>query len=286
MRRIVLSIIATVISIVTISAQNDTMYIMKSGNIIGKFNTSEIDSIVFYPPDAVEGTLSDFDGNIYRTVTIGTQTWMAENLKTTHYADGTAIPSISGDANWAEVSVSDRAYCWYDDDSITNASIYGALYTWPAAMKGSAGSDADPSGIQGVCPDGWHLPSDSEWSTLRHYLITHGFNYDGTLTGDKIGKSLAAPTEWRFSSGTGTVGNPDYPAYQNRSGFSALPGGYRDEWGAFFYIGNEGFWWSTTEYSPLNAWFRSLAFYSLDLYRLPPACFYKDLGFSVRCMKN
>jgi len=143
-----------------------------------------------------------------------------------------------------------------------------------------------PSGIQGVCPDGWHVPSDSEWRNMQNYMITHGFNYDGSLTGSKIGKSLAVPEDWRSSTESGSVGNIDYPIYQNRSGFSARPGGYRDQWGDFFFNGQEGFWWSATDYLSISAWFRSLAYYSTDMYRLPPTCFYKELGFSVRCIMD
>jgi uncharacterized protein (TIGR02145 family) len=267
-------------------AQNDTMYIMNSGTVSGKYLTSEIDSIIFYNPAKAGLTVSDFDGNVYPTVTLGTQTWMAQNLRATHYADGTPVPRVSGTPNWDALTVSNQAYCWYDDDSTRNAGIYGALYTWAGAMKGAASSAATPSGIQGVCPSGWHLPSDDEWLILVSYLITNGYNYDGTSTGNKIGKTVASSSNWQASADSGTVGKPDYPAYRNKTGFSAPPGGYRDQWGTCFFLGAESHMWSATEYSDLAGLVHSLFYYSRDFITLPPSCYYKENGFSVRCVKD
>lgn len=267
-------------------AQNDTMYVMRAGVVIGKYKTTEIDSIVFYKPAESGTAVTDYDGNVYATVTIGSQTWMAENLKTTHYADGTPIPYVEGNINWGALTATDQAYCWYNDDSISYASTYGALYTWPAAMKGTGNSEAITSGIQGVCPDGWHVPSDEEWSALESYMILHGYNYDGTTSGNKIGKSLAATSEWFMASAEGAVGNSDYPNYRNQSGFSALPGGFRDSFGACNYIKSEGYWWSATEYSKASSHYRLLAYYANSLLNFGPLCFYKELGFSVRCVAD
>jgi uncharacterized protein (TIGR02145 family) len=112
------------------------------------------------------GTLTDIDGNTYKTLAIGDQNWMAENLRVTHYADGSAIPEVSDEMIWEGMSTLVDAYCWYN-----NLSAYGdttgALYTWAAAMNSAVSSDSVPSGIQGVCPDGWHLPSDAEWLSLE-----------------------------------------------------------------------------------------------------------------------
>ena len=103
--------------------------------------------------------IADIDGNIYNTVLIGTQVWMKENLKTTKYSDGTLIPLVKTNTSWMTIGINDKAYCFYNDDS-PNGNIYGALYTWSAAVNGLIGSASNPSGIQGACPTGWHLPSD------------------------------------------------------------------------------------------------------------------------------
>ena len=114
-----------------------------------------------------------------------------------------------------------------------NYTTYGILYNWPAVLT--------------ACPAGWHLPGDAEWTTLENYLIASGYNYDGKTSGNKIGRSLATITGWTSNSDAGSVGNTDYPAYRNKSGFSALPGGYRDNGGDFGGIGHGGIWWSSTE---------------------------------------
>ncbi len=227
--------------------------------------------------------LTDFDGNVYTCVTIGNQVWMAENLKTTKYANGTPIPFVNTDATWDALTTTSKAYCWYNDD-ITNKATYGALYTWAAAMNGAASVTANPSGIQGVCPAGWHLPSDAEWTQMENYLADNGHNYDGTTGGGstKIAKSLAGTSGWMSSSSSGAVGNTDYHAYRNKSGFTALPGGKRGY--NFLGIGYYGGWWSATQSDISNAWPRSMEsnYSSLGNSDTSP----KSVGFSVRCVKD
>nr|MDA3821321.1 FISUMP domain-containing protein [Bacteroidales bacterium] len=106
------------------------------------------------------GTVTDYDNNTYNTVKIGNQWWMAENLKTTHYANGTEIQLIENTSTWAALGFEVKAMCYYDNSS-TNANTYGALYNWAAAMNGANSSYSNPSLVQGVCPAGWHLPSDA-----------------------------------------------------------------------------------------------------------------------------
>jgi uncharacterized protein (TIGR02145 family) len=278
----------------TLFAQNDTMYIMKAGVVVGQYNVNtEIDSIIFYNADTSSTgnpcpgtpTVTDYDGNTYNTVQIGNQCWMKENLKTTHYSNGTAILLVDNVTSWGALTQTDKAYCWYDDDSVTNASQYGALYTWAAAMNGAASSTANPSGIQGVCPTGWHLSSDAEWTQMENYLADNGYNYDGTTGGgrDKIAKSMADSSGWTSSSYTGSVGNTDYRAYRNKSGFTALPGGYRDNGGTFFNIGYYGGWWSATESDATNAWYRYMSYDYSYVYRYFSS---KEVGFSVRCLRD
>lgn len=207
---------------------------------------------------------------------------MAENLKTTKYADGTAIPLVTGNSN---LLITSKAYCWYNDN-IANKATYGALYTWAAAMNGASSSSANPSGRQGVSPTGWHLPSDAEWTQMVNYLADNGHNYDGTTGGGraKIAKSLASTSGWNSSSTTGVPGNTDYPDYRNKSDFAALPGGYRSgDLGTFSYIGIYGYFWSSTESDTGSALFRDMNYNYSNAHRFSYPKYY---GFSVRCVRD
>jgi len=211
------------------------------------------------------GSMSDIDGNVYKTITIGTQTWMAENLRTTKYNDGTAIPNVV-DATWG--SLTTPAYCWYNNDATTYKVTYGALYNWYAVNTGE------------LAPTGWHVPTDAEWTTLGNYLAANGYNYDGSTSGNYFAKSLAANTNWAINTGSGSIGND--LSKNNRTGFSAQPGGSRNING-FYNVGDDGGWWSSTEGITNYAWVRNLYYYGSILYR------YDDIkhdGFSVRCVKN
>ncbi|MDD4501090.1 MAG: FISUMP domain-containing protein [Bacteroidales bacterium] len=228
-----------------------------------------------------ESDLTDSrDGKVYKTVTIGEQVWMAENLA--------YLPSVFGPAT---ISSSTAYYYVYDYNgtdvaaakATDNYQTYGVLYNWPAAMAGAASSDANPSGVQGVCPDGWHLPSDAEWTQLEEYLIANGYNYDGTTTGNQIAKSMVNYSGWNTSSTVGAVGNTDYPEYRNKSGFTALPGGYRNYSGTFGNVGGSGLWWSSTQSSTSNAWYRSLNYSYSSVTR---GNYNKGSGFSVRCVRD
>jgi uncharacterized protein (TIGR02145 family) len=266
-------------SLSTISAQNDTMYVMKDGAVVGQYNVNtEVDSVIFYKPTVAlndtAGTFTDSrDGNEYNWVKIGDQVWMAENLRATHYADGTPIPKVTGDTEWDNLGPSDTAYCWYNNDSASNAETYGALYTWAAAMNGAASSNSNPSGVQGVCPDGWHLPSDDEWEELAEFISNDNGGY--TKDGDhwnNVGGHLKATSGWV----TGNNGTDDY-------GFSGLPGGFRRSDGAFYYIGSDGYWWSATEYATNYVWLRYLF---CDYEYFLRYDYLKEDGFSVRCLRD
>ncbi len=156
-------------------------------------------------------TVNDYDGNIYQTITIGSQVWMRENLKSLHYSDGTPINEV-----------------WSYNNSESLAAIYGRLYSWKAAMNGATSSDLIPSGVKGVCPSGWHLPGSSEWS-----ILTDRFGGE-FLAGAKLKE--AGTLHWD-SPNTGAT---------NESGFTALPGGfhYQPE-GGFTVMGATGGWWTT-----------------------------------------
>jgi uncharacterized protein (TIGR02145 family) len=224
------------------------------------------------------------DGNNYEVVIIGNQIWMAENL--------TYLPVVHSNSEFTNQGNSSQpGYGVYGYDgsdvpsakSQANYTNYGVLYNWWAAMDGAGSSSSNPSGVQGVCPTGWHLPSDDEWTTLENYLIANGYNYDGTTTGNNIAKSLASTSGWFSSSTTGAVGNTDYPSKRNATGFTALPGGHRNDDGAFYNFEYFGLWWSATEDDATNAWGRSLfygySFVKRNYYR-------KKYGFSVRCVKD
>ncbi len=208
-------------------------------------------------------TVTDYDGNIYQTVQIGNQVWMTENLKVTHYPDGREIPLVTDEIAWANLADNntDDAYCYYNNDS---GSDYGVLYTWAAAMGDNAvSSDANPSGVQGISPAGWHIPSDAEWTELITYL------------GDEAGGKLkeAGTIHWN-SPNTGA---------DNSSVFTALPGGLRRFNGGFLAAGIEGYWWTSTENSDTQAWFRSL--YS-SISGVTRDYYNKSNGYSVRCIKD
>jgi uncharacterized protein (TIGR02145 family) len=220
-------------------------------------------------PGNYTGTISDIDGNYYTTFTIGTQTWIAQNLKTTKYKDGTAIPLVTDNTDWSNLITS--GYCWYDNNEAIYKNTHGALYNWYTVNTGN------------LCPNGWHVSTDADWTTLENYLIANSYNYDGTTTGNKIAKSLASITGWTSSATTGAVGNTDYPAKRNATGFTALPGGYRYETGIFVGTGIGGYRWSATETNASNAWFRGLASSSLSDDRNNMS---KKNGFSIRCLKD
>ena len=213
----------------------------------------------------------DGDNNYYPVITINTRVWMAENLNTTTYKDGTTIiPKVQDITAWSILTT--PAYCWYNNDEATyKNTTYGAIYNWYAVGTGN------------LCPEGWHVPTDAEWTTLEDYLIAGGYNFDGTTSGNKLAKSLASLTGWDISSNPGAVGNTDYSEKRNATGFTTVPGGYRDDDGTFNDVGRDGGWWSATEYDPNNAIDRFL-YYSINyVYR---GSFSKRNGFSVRCLKD
>jgi len=200
-------------------------------------------------------SLKDIDGNVYKTVTIGTQVWMAENLKTTRYNDGTAIPLVTNFDTWS-ASTTD-AYCWFNNDS-TNKEVYGALYNWYTVNT------------KKLCPAGWHVPADAEWTTMANYLEGENVT-DSKLTGGKLKEK--GTTHWK-SPNTGAT---------NESGFTALPGGYRSYNGSFNFIEISGYWWSSTEYSATNVYFWSIRYKYNLVYKYISD---KPNGFSVRCLRD
>jgi uncharacterized protein (TIGR02145 family) len=212
-------------------------------------------------PGGQTGTVTDIEGNIYNTVTIGTQTWMAENLKTTKYNDGTAIPNVTVDATWAALTTG--AYSDYSNTP-ANSTTYGRLYNW-YAVDNNAATKMASNGGKNVCPTSWHIPTDAEWTTLTTYLGGE------SIAGGKLKET--GTTHW-LSPNMGAT---------NETGFSALPGGFRNDLGACYNIGTYVLWWSSTEYSNTSAGYRLINYDSASVIS---GSFNKRSGFSVRCIRD
>ena len=240
----------------------------------GNYNNQE------YPSTAnvIRRAVTDIDGNIYDAVQIGDQVWMAENLRTTKYADGTSIPlgtSTSTTTAYRYAPGPNQS----NEENMENVPRYGYLYNWPAVMHGASSSAANPSGVQGICPDGWHVPSDAEWIQLTNYMKTQP-EYTASGNVDHLAKALAATWGWNSSSNMDVPGNN--PSANNATGFSALPAGYYN--GRYYYFCNNAYFWSATERNDENTFY-------LSLYCSYAGVMYEDNGdkydgFSVRCVRD
>jgi len=215
-------------------------------------NTTNGKTTAVFNSSKTYGTMTDQDGNVYKTIVIGTQTWMAENLRTTMYRNGDPIPNVTDNAAWSALTTG--AQCTYNNtENAETIATYGRLYNWYAV-----------SDIRNIAPTGWHVPTDADWTTLKTYL------------GGGAGGKMKEPgiTHWT-SPNTGAT---------NESGFTALPGGLRGNSGFGFYEGGDyTIWWSRTDYPPTeNAWRYSIGSNNslYDDYAN------KRYGFSVRCVKD
>jgi uncharacterized protein (TIGR02145 family) len=233
-----------------------------SGVILGDdvaFTT--LDYRIVFNPNLTYGSVSDIDGNTYKTIKIGTQTWMAENLKTTKYNDGTPISLVEDDRQWMTSGSASGCYSWLNNKGAKFKDTYGAFYNWRAVNS------------YRLCPTGWHVPNNEEWTTLSSSL-------GGALNlGDKMKET--GGLHW-INTGTKTT---------NESGFTALPAGYRNFSGAFlpvtyvgYWQGSEAYWWSSTVASN-----QTLAYYQAFYYNsstLLLGSWRIEMGHSVRCMKD
>jgi uncharacterized protein (TIGR02145 family) len=205
--------------------------------------------------------VADADLNTYNTVTIGTQMWMVENLRTTTFTGAGAIPNITGNPEWAALTT--PAYCWYDNDP-TNEPVYGAIYNWFAVQSGN------------LCPTGWHVPTDTEVNTMELFLGIPPADinlYDWRGTAQGVGTEMKNTTGW-LAGENGT----------NTSGFAGLPGGYRyfaD--GTFQAETHWSYWWTATELDLTRAWNRQLDGTHTGVNK---AAVEKQAGKYVRCIKN
>jgi uncharacterized protein (TIGR02145 family) len=211
------------------------------------------------------GTISDIDGNVYQTVKIDTQVWMAENLKTTKYNDGTSIAKITDNAAWA--AATKGAYSDYNNIP-ANSTTYGKLFNW-YVVDNNAATKVASNGGKNVCPTGWHVSSDAEWITLIRYV--------GPVEGGGLLKETGT-SHW----------NTPNAGVTNETGFTALPGGSRQyndgyNYGTYKGLGMNGFWWSSTEYSPASARYWSMSYLSTNIGR---GGLNKKDGLSVRCIMD
>ncbi|MRS02493.1 hypothetical protein EG832_04585, partial [bacterium] len=218
------------------------------------FTTLPVSPIMFNS-GLVYGSIADVEGNIYKTIQIGTQTWMAENLRTTRFTDGTLIPDVTDDLGWENLTT--PGYCWYDNNPSSFKDTYGALYNWYTANSGK------------ICPTGWHVPTTAEWNILSGYLGIDG--------GGKMKET-----------GTTTWVDPNTGA-SNTSGFTAIPGGSRStyyleyRYSSFGFLGYTSSWWSTTEYMH-NLGYGFLLQSKESVLAIFGAS--KVDGLSIRCVKN
>jgi len=195
--------------------------------------------------------VKDIDGNVYPVITIGKQDWMAENLKTTKYNDGSPIPFITENKAWKVLKT--PGYCWFDNNA-ENKEVFGALYNWYTVDT------------KKLCPKGWYVPSASDWKIMISYLG------DENTAGDKLKESGSA--HWKYSLTIVT----------NEFGFTALPGGFRLYTGGFPDTGNSyAVWWSATRYDDMLAWNWGLYFSSSKIFN---GCENKQAGLSVRCIMD
>ena len=218
------------------------------------------------------GDVTDADGNVYQSVRIGNQVWTAENLRVTKYNDGTAIPMDKSAETW--ITATTPKYCYYDNTTnADNIKKHGALYNWYVVSQ---------TNTKKIAPAGWHVPSNAEWDVLQNYLIAKGYNWDGTTTGNKIAKALAAKTDWDTQSTNGTIGTD--LTKNNSSGFTVLPSGDRIIIEGMFYgQGITGDCWSTTETGAEKAWFSSFDYNFEKLNRYE---YSKKGGLSVRLLRD
>jgi uncharacterized protein (TIGR02145 family) len=200
--------------------------------------------------------LSDIEGNQYNVVKIGTQVWMKENLKTGKYNDGISIPLVTDGAAWSALIT--PGYCWYNNNAGANKATYGAMYNWYAA-------DGKSNGGKNICPVGWHVPSDTDWTTLTTYLGGE------SVAGGKLKET--GTLHW-LGPNTGAT---------NESGFTALAGGIRYVSGLYDIIGIYGYWWSSSENSTTASYYRNLLYNYSYVYR-----YFSDkrVGYSVRCIRD
>ena len=224
-------------------------------------------------PCPVTPTVTDIDGNTYGTVWMDNQCWMRENLRTTKYADGNAISYGNGSSTTV-------GHWYYPNNSAANKLTYGLLYNWKAVRRNSGASAENPSGVQGICPDGWHVPSDAEWKQMERYVGMSQSDAEGTGFRGVIAAQLCGDAGWQSSGTANAAGNAD-AAERNSSGFCALPAGcYSDGYNGF---GISASFWTVTGNGECCAYKRSLSYDNAGVDRDGGD---KTEAYSVRCVRG
>jgi uncharacterized protein (TIGR02145 family) len=215
--------------------------------------------------------IKDFDGNSYGTVSLGTQCWMTKNLVTCHYRDGATVPLVTLAATWSGLSTGAR--CYYNNDSATYKATYGGLYNWYTTQTADS-----------LCPTGWHIPNDAQWTILTTWLSAHLYGCANPYTGTDIAKSMASIYTdcWTLDNSDNCAVGKSTPA-NNSSGLTMRPSGERKSDGAFNNISDYGYWWASTANDASTAWKRFLSYNTPYVVGTPTN---KAYGFSVRCVKN
>ena len=265
------SVIGTNISTTIEGLTPNTTYYVRAflTNTFGDFYGDEIDFMT------AEVSLVNCDGNPIPSIVYGSQEWTVENACHITYRDGTPIPEVTDDTEWQNLTTG--AWSYYENDATKPR-----LYNWYAVMGiHDAASLSDVSLRKEFTPEGWHVPTDDDWTTLEEHLIANGYNYDGTTTENKIGKAMASTTGWFSSTQVGAVGNVQ--SSNNSSGFNAFPEGYRYSDGSFASEGSLAVFWSSAVNGPNLAWFRYLYYNISYLGRYYRS---KRYGISVRFVRD
>ncbi len=220
-------------------------------------------------------TVTDIDGNTYNTVLLGNQCWMKENLRTMRYANGTSIPLGTSTSTIT-------SYRYNPNNNANNVPTYGYLYNWPAVMHGASSSSSNPSGVQGICPNGWHVPSDAEWTQLTNYVSSQS-QYQCGSSSSNIAKALASTTGWNSSTNNCAVGNNS--STNNATGFSALPAGDYGYGGHYAGFGYDAGFWSATGFNGRYAYLRNVNYNYADVNGNGNGDV-RYCGYSVRCVRD
>jgi len=264
-----------VVSNIEISNQSNTEIIKEPTSIVQNENpikeevleeNNQQEIAVSIPKEEIKFVLTDIDGNIYKTIKIGTQLWMAENLKAITLNDNTPIPNLTDTTEWKEAKT--QGYCWYNNDQ-NFKNPYGALYNWYTVNTGK------------LCPSGWHVSTDNDWKALEEFfgMSKQDTERTGERSSGSLGLKLKSDNGWLYTVYDGN-GN-------NESGFNALPGSYRGFSGYFAvysnYWGFSGLWWTSTSFEAYYAVNRELSYMHQNIERNNIA---RENGMSVRCVKD
>lgn len=272
-KNIILLAILFLISL-SISAQNDVMYFMKNGRVVNQQSIApaDVDSVIFYEPEGLTEPFVDVDGNEYRTVKIGDQIWMAENLRVTSFPDGSKIPFYSNDNEWKGVGDTDEkvnaGYCWYNDDASLKES-YGALYSYAGALH--------------ACPEGWHLPTEEDWTRLELELGMTENEVDGSGfrgTSLYVGSQMSGNASLWIEGVLITQSSSNFGS----SGLDLIPGGQRNAVsGECSQLGENGYYWVHADHSNGRAYARNVYYNNGGVEKRGNI---KSTGHSVRYVKD